>query len=88
MSHLAFKDAGTSPSGKTNQWGVWSTDARDECLGSIRWYSHWRRYVFYPLGARLFDASCLSEIVAFLSTQTSEHHKRTSMVPIVGEEKE
>lgn len=33
-------------------------------LGSISWHNHWRKYVFFPVGNMLFDASCLSEVIS------------------------
>lgn len=31
-------------------------------LGEIRWYSPWRRYVFYPGANTLFDTNCMTMI--------------------------
>ncbi len=43
--------------------------AGDTYLGVIKWRSGWRRYVFYPDPATVFDAGCLTEIVEFITQQ-------------------
>lgn len=51
------------PKGKTKLIGVGTMDMK---LGDIKWYSPWRRYVFYPLANTLFDASCLTEVTQYI----------------------
>lgn len=36
------------------------------CLGSILWYSGWRRYCFFPVGSTIFDSSCMKDICEFI----------------------
>ena len=43
-----------------------------EILGRVRWYSHWRKYVFYPQAGCLFDSQCLGEIRAKIDELTVE----------------
>lgn len=31
-------------------------------LGSVKWYSPWRQYVFFPLGATVWNHECLNDI--------------------------
>lgn len=42
-------------------------------LGVIRWFGPWRRYVYYPYDATLYDPSCLRAIGSFMDAVTLEH---------------
>ena len=63
---LIFKE--TRDTGKTKVWDVLS-GGNGLLLGSLRWYPPWRRYVFEPAFATLFDRNCLMEIVDFIEKQ-------------------
>ncbi len=67
MQNLNFTLSGRSDSGLTSIWEVTSAHT-GIALGSVKWYSPWRRYAFYPTPS-LFDADCLQEIAAFLTSQ-------------------
>jgi hypothetical protein len=55
---------------KLPAWQVRSSAYPDRApLGYIMWWSGWRRYCFFPEAKSLFDASCLKEIEAFITTQ-------------------
>lgn len=56
---------GSTKSGKTNIYKVLSTTGTE--LGLIKWFSNWRKYVFYPEPGTIFDARCLSEITNHLN---------------------
>jgi hypothetical protein len=62
---LAFKEI--RDTGKTKVWDVFSSNGIR--LGSVNWYAPWRRYVFEPAFATLFDRNCLMEIVEFIEKQ-------------------
>ncbi len=51
---------------------IWAVNSGVATLGEVRWYSHWRRYVFAPNSAAwmelVFDASCLRELADFCAT--------------------
>ena len=51
---------------------------QDESLGEIRWYSHWRRYVFFPLPDTVFDSSCLKEITDFIDQEMCDWKVKTT----------
>jgi hypothetical protein len=51
----------------THTWSVWNGSTY---LGEIRWFAHWRRYVFYPDKDTLFDPGCLAELGAFCLEQS------------------
>jgi len=42
-------------------------------LGEVRWYAPWRRYVFAPASATVFDAGCLAEIRTFIRDRLRDH---------------
>jgi endonuclease IV len=60
----------------TREWHVLARTTRT-ILGEVRWYTAWRRYVFYPAITHqcLFNAGCLEEVSAFLDRQTTEQQK-------------
>jgi hypothetical protein len=66
---LIYLEQETSPSRLTKVWKLISVVGEVE-LGVISWYSQWRRFVFRPAIATMFDAECLGEIARFCATQT------------------
>lgn len=36
-------------------------------LGQIKFYSQWRRFVFYPKADTLFDSNCLEDIICTIN---------------------
>jgi len=74
-SRLYFLDKGpVSKGAKTRLFNVLSSHTR-VLLGTIKWYVHWRKYVFCPINS-LFDDNCLAEIADFLDERTSAHMSR------------
>jgi hypothetical protein len=49
-------------------------------LGIVQWYSHWRRYCFFPDAHLLFDANCLCDIADFIANATTEHKQKKTTV--------
>lgn len=73
-SFLTFRLIKKSDSGKTYIWHVCNRNS--VLLGSIAWYSKWRRYCFYSTGDEvLFDANCLKRIAQFAESETEKHMK-------------
>ena len=68
MSYLEFEERGTSESGLTKRWVVFSS-ANNTVLGWINWKAGWRKYTFSPMTETTFDASCLNEIASFLHVE-------------------
>jgi hypothetical protein len=63
---------GPSPSGKTVVWQI--AAAADGCdLGEVRWFSHWRQYVFAPKAGTVWNPDCLDEVSHFTRTITAAH---------------
>lgn len=56
----------------TKRWDVYSAEGNFH-LGTIRWWTNWRRYTFWPTNQTLFDPACLREIAEFIETATKEH---------------
>lgn len=69
-SYIDFTHIGKSKSGKTDIYVV--TSDRDD-LGEIKWWAHWRRYVFMPDAETVFEQDCLREIATFIEELTQEH---------------
>jgi hypothetical protein len=69
--YLRFIDFGKLPGQKTNTYEIRST-LTNQILGSIKWWSPWRKYVFSPHDS-MFDARCLTEVVEFLNERTEAH---------------
>jgi hypothetical protein len=49
----------------------------DSLLGTVRWYSHWRRYAFFPDPKTVFEQDCLRDIADFCAERTREHRARS-----------
>lgn len=60
---------------KTDWWIVWPTMSRSGPLGVVKWFSHWRKYTFFPNHATVLDPGCLREIANFCDKQTELHRK-------------
>jgi hypothetical protein len=41
-------------------------------LGYVKWPSPWRKYVFLPEDATLYDPECLLDIIKFLEAETTK----------------
>lgn len=76
-AHITFRDDGPVKVGaKTRQFSVFSTHNR-ALLGYVKWWVHWRQYVFFPLNS-IFDKNCLREIAEFCEQSTKVHKDRLS----------
>lgn len=69
--YVEFSPHYLGPGKLTKAWHVVGRGSRT-ILGEIKWYTHWRRYVFHPAITHqcIFDARCLEVITAFLDEQT------------------
>jgi hypothetical protein len=65
MSYLTFTEYPAK--GVTKRWTVASKTG--VVLGEVKWYSAWRRYIFFPNALTCYDADCLLDIVTFLNSQ-------------------
>jgi hypothetical protein len=70
--YLIFNDIShVFPERTTHTWNVLST-TNDTHLGQIRWYSHWRKYCFFPTIETIWDVACLNTIVDFINIETNK----------------
>lgn len=65
---------------KTDVWHVWGTRGSIH-LGVVKWFSRWRRYVFYPGPGTLFDPNCLRELAKFAESETVKQKKGKRAFP-------
>lgn len=74
--HLRFDNKEkVSPKAKTFIWAV--MNKHDEVfLGSVKWFSRWRCYSFFPATDTIFEKDCLRDIADFCVLQTDEHKAR------------
>lgn len=57
---------------------VWRVILNNMLLGRIGWWSPWRRYTFFPEPRTLFDASCMQQLVVFITNQMYLRKKKDS----------
>lgn len=62
-----------SDSGKTEIWFIRNTDGEE--LGSISWYSSWRKYAFNSFEMS-YEEKCLRSIADFCEKLTKEHKEK------------
>jgi hypothetical protein len=73
VSYIQFNDEGlVHPTAKTKMWGVFNSDSGFR-LGSISWFSHWRKYVYHTNSGTVLDPYCLREIADFCEAKTFDH---------------
>lgn len=68
--HIDFHQT-PNPGRKTKAWTIKTKEG--QALGTVRWYSHWRRYCFMPLPHTVFEEQCLTDIIDFMKDQTNRH---------------
>jgi len=71
MSWIKFSEPVKTQGKKTLHWYVKTSDDR-HFLGSVSWFSPWRRYAFIPDQA-VFEQDCLRELADFCEARTREH---------------
>lgn len=76
-SWIEFRLTGQSDSGKTYVWSVMTSDGRIN-LGTIKWFSNWRKYAFYPNPDTIWEQDCLTEIATFIVNKTAEHKRKVA----------
>jgi hypothetical protein len=68
-THIYFLNLGRTSGKKTSVYEVYSN--YDDHLGTIKWYSPWRKYVFAPSTDTLYEETCMREISQFIEDQTT-----------------
>lgn len=72
MSYLNFTKRVHDPNKKTDIWDV-ASSMGGGFLGTVNWYSPWRKYCYCAAGPQVLDAACMTEIVGFLQTENVKH---------------
>ena len=62
---IHFTLIGQGIKGKFQEWDCLQ-NKEHAVLGSVLWYSPWKKYVFVPATAVVFDEQCLADIRDFL----------------------
>ena len=75
--YLWFNKQPKKPERKTDLFEVRSK-LSGSILGYVHWYSQWRRYVFSPSSATIFDANCLADIQDFIKKLMQERRKNVA----------
>lgn len=79
---IRFVDEGATPSGKTRVFRVEATanhvegEDGDVILGTVKWFSRWRRYAFFPSAETVFEPTCLHDIANFCVDQSAAKRMR------------
>jgi hypothetical protein len=71
---ISFKLNDRRLKAKTDTWEVWSLDEASH-IGSVRWYSPWRKYCFFPSHETVWEQDCLRHIAEFIESETAKHRK-------------
>jgi hypothetical protein len=77
-THIVFRNLGkmNGSCGNlkiTNTYEVLSKD--NVILGTITWFSRWRKYAFNPLPDTTYEETCLREIAQFIEEETKAYKK-------------
>ena len=73
---IEFVNAGPVDRRKTKIWRVRPTRYEGNGdLGMIQWYGPWRQYAFFPVGATVFEKTCLRDIASFCEDETVRHRR-------------
>lgn len=59
----------------TNSWHVTNKNS-SFVLGTVKWYSRWRQYCFFPVNNTVLNPDCLRVIAEFCQHRTIEHKTR------------
>lgn len=70
--YIKFVELETPPDRKTKIWKVVNREYGSH-VGTIKWYSPWRKYCFFPVTNTVFEEICLGDIAAFLEEKKKEY---------------
>lgn len=60
---------------RTRHWMVHSKQSGD-VLGTIAWYTNWRKYCWFPYPDTVFEWQCLRDIAEFIERETLWHREQ------------
>lgn len=61
--------------GKTKKWEVVSIKGIH--LGTIKWFSKWRQYCFFPQLGIVLNRTCMNDLIDFTNKQMELRRKKT-----------
>ena len=61
---------------KTKIYGVFTKD--NDLIGTIKWYSRWRQYCFFPDKDTVWSNGCLKDLCNFIYQITKEREEQLS----------
>ncbi len=74
-THIVFRNLGKQYTKrgiqKTNKYEVCTKD--NTMLGTVTWFSRWRKYAFNPLAYTVYEETCMGEISQFIVEETKTH---------------
>lgn len=70
--YIKFEPCIAPPHFKTKVWLVETLDG-SFVLGTVHWFSKWRKYAFFPHTDTVFEQTCLRDIAEFCETATKDH---------------
>lgn len=70
MGFLQLVEQPEQRTGKTKVFSV--INYARTFLGTVKWHSPWRRYVFLPAESTLFDPECLHDMADLLVSETNK----------------
>lgn len=77
MLYLDFLYIGNTKSGKTKIYSVRSSVTPSCKLGTVKWFSKWRKYCFFTEGFdSVFDDKCLDQLNDFIKQLNVEHKNK------------
>jgi hypothetical protein len=50
---------------------VWTVEVKEngDIIGTVKWYSGWRKYAFFPEDNTVYENDCLRDIADFIEKQ-------------------
>lgn len=67
--------------GKTTIWKVVSKEGNFH-LGTIKWFTNWRKYSFFPEPQTIFETDCLTDISNFMQQLMLERRASSLIKPV------
>lgn len=78
---ISFRLKERKTGAKTDVWDVWSLKLPPAYLGTVKWFSRWRKYAFFAARDRIFEQDCLRDLAEFVESETEKHRKGRRAFP-------
>lgn len=71
------------PARRPRKTKIWIVRTKyGETLGTVAWFSHWRKYAFSPASNCIFEQDCLRDLAQFMEERTNEHKAKPKEVTV------